>query len=171
MGTKRAIDELAYAFFAQVMPAAYLDGTAEYTAGAGLTTIGGAATYGNSVGAVNVLVVPSAAAAVIVSIAAASLPAGLYNIDVIAGFGATPEGTTDFNMQLVVGGTNAGSPPLNSGGTAVSKLMVSGANDRRTFQFKRTLTGSQDLAITTTTAGGSAGSVYLAQIIATKQGS
>jgi len=169
LGTKRAIDELMYAYYAQALPAAFLDGTAEYTAGGGISVGGSAA--GNSVGDVNVLVVPSGARAVIVRIPAASLPAGYYNIDIIAGFGATPEGTTDFNMQLTVGGTNSGSPLVNSGGTDVSKLMVSGANDRRTFNFKRTLTGSQDLAVATTTAGGSAGSVYLAQIIATKIGS
>lgn len=166
MGTKRAIDELMYAYYAQALPAAFLDGSAEYTAGGGISVGGSAA--GNSVGAVNVVVVPGAARTVITKIVAADLPAGYYNIDVIAGFGATPEGTTDFNMQLVAGGTNGAT---NSGGTDISKLMVSGANDRRTFNFKRSLTGSQDLAITTTTAGGSAGSVYLAQIIATKVGS
>lgn len=158
-------DYLRNAYYTQILPAGVVAGTTLPTPGGGV--IGGGTTYGDSVGAVNVSVVPAAAATVIVKIVAASLPSGVYNIDVVAGFGATPEGTTDFNMQLVVGGTNGAT---NTGGTVVSKLMVSGANDRRTFNFKYTLDGNKDLAITTTTAGGSAGSVYLAQIIATKIG-
>lgn len=156
-------DYLRNAYYTQILPAGVVAGTTLPTPGGGV--IGGGTTYGNSVGAPGVSVAPAAARTVITKVT--SLPAGVYNIDVIAGFGATAETATDFNMQLVVGGTNGAT---NSGGTDVSKLMVSGANDRRTFNFKYTLTSTSDLAITTTTAGGSAGSVYLAQIIATKIG-
>lgn len=158
-------DALEQAFYITQLPAGVVAGTSVPVAGSGSS--GGGTIYGNSVANPNVTVVPAAARTVLSKIAAASLPSGTYNIDVIAGFGATPEGTTDFNMQLVVGGTNGAT---NSGGTDVTKLMVSGANDRRTFNFKYILDGTQDLAITTTTAGGSAGSVYLTQIIATRIG-
>ncbi len=162
----RTLNDLFYAWLTTQLSAAIVNGTADATPGSGSS--GSGTSYGNTVGNVDVKVVPVGAAAVITSIPAASLPSGVYSIDVIAGYGATAESATDFNMQLVAGGANGSGN--NVGGTVVSKLLVSGANIRTLFNFKRTLTGSQDLAVTTTSAGGSAGSVYLASIYATKIG-
>lgn len=149
MGTKRALDELMYAFYAQSLPAAFLDGTAEYTAGGGVAA---GNTFGNSVGVVGTVTAPGANAA----ITTLSAPvAGLYQIDTVAGYGANPETVTDFNMNL------------RAGATAISQLLVFGANSSRSATFYRRLDGSTALTINAIAAG-SAGSVYVAQIIATK---
>lgn len=165
MAIKKSCSDLLYAWLIQQNSAGIVDGSVDPVPGAGSSSSG---SYGNTIGVVDIKVVPVGAAAIIVKIPAASLPAGLYNIDIIAGYGASAESATDFNMQLVVGGDNSGAN--NVGGTVAGRLLVSGANIRTNFTFKRTLSGSQDLAITTTSAGGSAGSVYLAGIYATKIG-
>lgn len=93
----------------------------------------------------------------IVTIAAGSLPAGLYAIDVYAGFGGTVENVANNNMNF------------RRGGTAITQLLLSHlANVSATkTSYRLRLDGTQSLSVNAIVAA-SANSVYLAQIVATK---
>ena len=109
---------------------------------------------GNSVFASGSAVAPGAGAAVC-TLAAGSLPAGLYHVLAYGAYGATAGGDSD--MAVKAGATTLVTLPIDA--------VINGAF-APAVEFVRSLDGATALTVNSV-AGGGAGSVYKAVIVAT----
>ncbi len=154
---QRTLNDLWYSWLVTQLSSGIVNGTSDPVAGSGSSGGGGSSiAYENTVSNAGVVTAPGANAA-IVTLAKANLPEGKYQIQVQAGYGASAEAAADNNINV------------RAGATVVGRIVAFGANTIRSFMFYYDLDGDTDLTVNAISAG-SAGSVYVAYISATRIG-